>query len=191
MKKVIVLLANGFEEIEAISVIDILRRSSDVIVQICSIDKEYVTGAHGIVIKSDVRIDYIDLYTDTYDLIYIPGGMPGAASLRDNEKVQELLKWHHKEETKMAAICAGPIALEAAGILKGEKGTSFPGFEDQLSYDKYVKEPVVVSGNIITSRGAGTSMELGFVILEELGLKEESERLREEMQYNFLKDSIK
>ena len=191
MKKVIVLLANGFEEIEAISVIDILRRSSDVIVQICSIDKEYVTGAHGIVIKSDVRIDYIDLYTDTYDLIYIPGGMPGAASLRDNEKVQELLKWHHKEETKMAAICAGPIALEAAGILKGEKGTSFPGFEDELSYDKYVKEPVVVSGNIITSRGAGTSMELGFVILEELGLKEESERLREEMQYNFLKDNIK
>lgn len=191
MKKVLVLLAKGFEEIEAISVIDILRRTPDVIVHICSTGNQFVTGAHGIVIKSDLRIDYIDLFTDTYDLVYIPGGMPGAESLRDNEKVIELINKYYKDDTKIAAICAGPIVLERAGLLEGEVGTSYPGFENELSFKEYKEELVVVSDNIITSRGPGTSMELGFVILEELGLESESKRLREEMQYNFLKDKIK
>lgn len=190
MKKVLVLLAKGFEEIEAITVIDILRRTSDVIVHIGSAGKQFLTGAHGIVIKSDLRIDYIDLFTDTYDLVYIPGGMPGAENLRENEKVIELIQTYYKDNSKIAAICAGPIVLEKAGLLENEIGTSYPGFDKELSFKEYKEDLVVVSNNIITSRGPGTAMELGFVILEQLGLESESKRLREEMQYNFLKNKI-
>ena len=102
MKKVLVLLAQGFEEIEAVAVIDILRRAG-VIVQICSTGKEYVTGNHGITIKSDVRLDYIDVYSDTYDLIYIPGGQPGATNLKDDERVIDLLKKYDTDQVLLAA----------------------------------------------------------------------------------------
>lgn len=190
MKKVLVLLAQGFEEIEAVAVIDILRRAG-VIVQICSTGKEYVTGNHGITIKSDVRLDYIDVYSDTYDLIYIPGGQPGATNLKDDERVIDLLKKYDNDQVLLAAICAGPTVLEEAGLLNEREGTSFPTYKDVLHFKEYLEVPFVKSKNILTSRGAGTAMEMGYKILEELGLKDEAIELRENMQYNFLLEHYK
>ncbi len=184
-KRAIILLAKGFEEIEAVSVIDILRRAS-VKVQICSIDKDYVEGSHHITIKSDVRLDFIDIYNDEYDLVFVPGGVPGVNNLAENEKVLELLQKYHEDGVMIAAICAGPWVLEQAGILKDHEVTSFPSFKEKMNPKNYVDEVFVKSGNVLTSRGAGTAMEMGFMILHELGLLEEEKTLREEMQYNFL-----
>jgi len=190
MKKVLVLLASGFEEIEAVAVIDILRRAG-VIVQICSTGKESVTGNHGITLKSDVRLDYIDVYSDTYDLIYIPGGQPGATNLKDDQRVIDLLKKYDSDQVLIAAICAGPTVLEEAGLLNEREGTSFPTYKDALKFKEYLEVPFVKSKNILTSRGAGTAMEMGYKILEELGLKDEAVELRENMQYNFMLDYYK
>lgn len=186
MKKVLVLLAKGFEEIEAVTIIDILRRAQ-VLVHVCSISgKDDVEGSHGITLKSDMRLDYLDTKTDKYDLIFIPGGMPGAANLRDDPRVIELLKEFNDNKLLISAICAGPIVLDEAGLLKGRIGTSFPTFRDQLKYEEYKEETTVVSSNIITSRGPGTAMDLGFTILEQLGLESDAQRLREDMMYNFM-----
>lgn len=185
MKKVLVLLAKGFEEIEAVTVIDILRRAH-VKVHICSIDKEFVEGSHGITIKSDVRLEYIDINKDLYDLIYLPGGMPGAANLRDDIRVIELLKKYSGDNVLLSAICAAPIVLNEAGLLKDKEATSFPGFREVIDCRKYLEELTVSSGNIITSRGPATAMELGFTLLEKLGLEAEAHDLREDMLYNFL-----
>ena len=189
-KRVMVLLAPGFEEIEAVSVIDILRRAK-VNVQICSTtEKEYVTGAHNITVKSDVRLDFIDIYNDIYDLIYLPGGVPGVNNLAENESVIELLKKYDEDGTYIGAICAAPWVLDQAGILSGHEVTSFPTYKDRISPESYLDKVFVSSGNILTGRGAGTSMEMGFRILETLGLEEESKKLREDMQYNFLFEHI-
>lgn len=189
-KRVMVLLAPGFEEIEAVSVIDILRRAK-VNVQICSTtEKEYVTGAHNITVKSDVRLDFIDIYNDIYDLIYLPGGVPGVNNLAENESVIELLKKYDEDGTYIGAICAAPWVLDQAGILSGHEVTSFPTYKDRISPESYLDKVFVSSGNILTGRGAGTSMEMGFRILETLGLEEESKKLREDMQYNFLFDQF-
>jgi 4-methyl-5(b-hydroxyethyl)-thiazole monophosphate biosynthesis len=185
LKKVLVLLAKGFEEIEAVTVIDILRRAH-VKVHICSIDKEFVEGSHGITIKSDVRLEYIDINKDIYDLVYLPGGMPGAANLRDDERVIELLKKYNGENVMLSAICAAPIVLSEAGLLKDKEATSFPGFKEVIDCNKYLEEVTVTSGNVITSRGPATAMELGYTLLEKLGLASEAHDLREDMLYNFL-----
>ncbi len=184
-KRAIVLLAKGFEEIEAVAVIDILRRAN-VKVQICSIDKDQVVGAHNISIKSDVRLDFIDIYNDDYDVVYVPGGVPGVNNLAENEKVLDLLRKYHEDGVIIASICAGPWVLEQAGIIKDHEVTSFPSFKEKINPKEYKDEIFVKSGNVLTSRGAGTAMELGFMILNELGLVEEEKTLREDMQYNVL-----
>ena len=185
-KRALVLLAPGFEEIEAVSVIDILRRAK-VKVQVASItEKEDVTGSHNITLKSDVRLEFIDIYNDDYDLVYLPGGVPGVNNLAASEKVLDLLRKYNEDRVLIGAICAAPWVLEEAGVLKGHEATSAPTFEEKIHPDKYVHEVFVKSGNILTSRGAGTSMEMGFSLLEALGLQEDAAKLREDMQYNFL-----
>lgn len=190
MYKVLVLLAKGFEEIEAIAVIDILRRAN-VKVQICSTDKEYVTGSHGITVKSDVRIEFIDIYNDTYDLIYVPGGQPGVDNLAADDRVLELLKKYHEDGTLLAAICAGPKVLDTAGLLTDKEVTSYPTYKGKLNVKNYVDEVFVRSANVLTGRGPGTAMDMGFHILEAMGLPEEAVRLRQEMQYDFLLEKEK
>lgn len=185
-KRALVLLAPGFEEIEAVSVIDILRRAK-VNVQVASVtEKEYVTGSHNITIKSDVRLEFIDIYNDLYDLIYLPGGVPGVNNLVASEKVLDLLRKYHEDQVLIGAICAAPWVLEEAGILGGHVATSAPTFKDKIHPEEYLAEVFVKSGNILTSRGAGTSLEMGYSLLDALGLTEEADKLREDMQYNFL-----
>lgn len=181
MKKVCVLLANGFEEIEALTVVDVLRRAN-IECELASIEKEYVTGAHNITVKADILIDDIK----NVDMVILPGGMPGATNLRDDSRVINLIKHLLENNKKVAAICAAPIVLEKASVIDGECVTSYPGFENELKGANYKEDLVVVSGNIITSRGPATALEFAYTILKELG-SDKAEILREEMLYNLLK----
>ena len=184
MKKVLVFLAEGFETIEALSVVDVCNRAK-VTCHACSlIENRTVNSAHGTMVLCDKLISDNDL--ETYDAIVLPGGMPGSTNLRDNEKVQSLIKKYNKENKIVAAICAAPIALAKAGVIEGKKVTSYPGFKDELGNVNYVEEDtVVVDGNIITSRGPATALVFGLEILKKLGYEKEAEEIREGMLINF------
>ena len=181
MKKVAVMLADGFEEIEALTVVDIVRRA-DITCDMVSISGEEVKGAHGIVTKADKLIS--DAIKE-YDAIVLPGGMPGAANLRDNNKVIGLVKYFNENNKIVAAICAAPIILGKAEVVEGRNVTSYPGFEDELSKGNYLEEHVVVDGNIITSRGPATAMLFAYKILELLEC-DKWKNLSEEMLFNSL-----
>ncbi|MDB8804305.1 DJ-1 family glyoxalase III [Romboutsia sp. 1001216sp1] len=181
MKKVLVMLADGFEEIEAISVVDVLRRAN-VVGDMCSIKKEYVKGTHDIVLKSDCSID--DINVNEYDAIVLPGGLPGATNLKD-ERVKDFVQKLHKSGKIVAAICAAPETLEEFEVLKNRKCTSYPGFIKDKSSVSYVEEIVVRDENIITSRGPATAIEFSLELLKALGYEEKAKEIREEMLVNF------
>ncbi|WP_195939561.1 DJ-1 family glyoxalase III [Romboutsia sp. 1001713B170131_170501_G6] len=181
MKKVLVMLADGFEEIEAISVVDVLRRAN-VVCDMCSIKKEYVKGTHNIVLKSDCSID--DINVSEYDAIVLPGGLPGATNLKD-ERVKNFVKELNESGKIVAAICAAPETLEEFEVLKNRKCTSYPGFIKDKSSVSYVEEIVVRDENIITSRGPATAIEFSLELLKALGYEEKAKEIREEMLVNF------
>ena len=172
MAKVAVILANGFEEIEALTVVDVLRRAN------ISCDmvgfEEQVTGSHGIQVKADCIFDG-DL--SDYDLVVLPGGMPGSAHLRDNQALISQIKAFDQAGKKVAAICAAPIALHQAGVLKGKHFTCYDGVQENISDGIYRKETVVVDGNLITSRGPSTALAFAYELVEQLGGNAESLRV--------------
>lgn len=176
MAKVLVLLADGFEEIEAVTVIDVLRRG-DVEVTVLGVGDGPVRGSHGIPIVPERHMDQMPIAA--YDAIVLPGGMPGSANLRDDKRVLALLKRFNADGKLVAAICAAPIALEAAGVFAGRRATSFPGLE--LPSAEYVEERVVADGNLITSRGAGTAMEFALALVERLAGAERAQQLADRM----------
>ena len=179
MKKTAVLLADGFEEIEALTVVDIMRRGN-VLCDMISINNIEVIGAHNIKVSTDKILDET-IYD--YDLIVFPGGMPGATNLKKDKKVIETVKKFDEEGKLVAAICAAPIVLAEAGIIQEKNVTSYPGFEDELKGCNYKEEKVVVDGNIITSRGPATAMEFSYKLLEVLG-NETYNDLKKGMLYN-------
>lgn len=165
--RVIVFLADGFEEVEALTTVDYLRRM-DIEAETVSITQnKEVKGAHDIPVLSDKKIDQID-NVDQYDGVVIPGGLPGATNLRDNPKVIDIVKRVNGNQKLTAAICAGPIVLERAGIIGGKKITSYPGFEDQLSGGIYQEQSVVRDGNIITARGPALAVDFAIEIVKYL-----------------------
>lgn len=180
MKKVAVLLADGFEEIEALTVVDVLRRAN-IHCDMVSIKDKEVLGAHNIKVTSDILIDEIE----DIDMVVLPGGMPGAANLRDDKRVIALIQDCIKNDKKVAAICAAPIVLAKAGIISGKDVTSYPGFEEELVGANFKEDLVVVSNNIITSRGPATALEFAYTLLKELDSPKEKE-VREGMLYNLL-----
>lgn len=188
MKKAIVLLAKGFEEVEALTVVDVLRRGGVHCIT-CSIDEEKnVLGCHSIHVKANNLLNKVDV--DKYDALVIPGGMPGASNLRDNEKVISLVKKFNEENKIIGAICAGPIVLGKAEVLKGKKVTSYPGFENQLGTNLYNEDIVVQDGNIITSRGPATAIYFAFKILENLEDTKIVRKLKEDMLLTFVENKI-
>ena len=165
MSRVLVPLAEGFEEIEAVTVIDLLRRAG-IDVHTASLDGPRVTGSHGIALMADIALDAAA--ADDYDMIVLPGGMPGASHLKNDPRVISLLRRFAAEGRYTAAICAAPSVLAHAGLLEERAATSFPGFlnADSAPGIRLRDEAVVVDGKVVTSRGAGTAMEFGLALIE-------------------------
>ena len=167
MKKVLVPLANGFEEIEAVTIIDVLRRA-EIEVMVASLDDDFlVEGANKIVVKADMRVDEVD--SDWLDMIILPGGVDGTYALADDANVQRLLKEMDAKGKNIAAICAAPFALQKAGVLK-QNYTCYPSFEEQIRLDGYQgdKAMIVEDGNVMTSRGPGTAICFALAIVKKL-----------------------
>ncbi len=180
--RIIVFLADGFEEVEALTTVDYLRRA-DVAVDTVSIPQNReVRGSHDIPVIADKTIDQIDSI-ESYDGVVIPGGMPGATSLRDNPRVIEIVKGMNMNNKLVAAICAGPIVLKKAGVIEGKKVTSYPGFEDQLSGGIYQQQGVVRDGNIITSRGPALAVDFAIAIIEYLLGQEKADELKKRILF--------
>ncbi len=176
-KKILVPVADGTEELEAICIVDVLKRAG-ADVTIASVNKEVVKASQGTRFFSDALIQ--DCVDKTYDLIVLPGGIPGVNKLRDSEVLTELLKKHVAEDKTYAAICAAPaVVLEHHGFLKGKKATCYPSFVEQLSDQDNANSAVVVDGKCITSRGAGTAMEFSLTLVETLFGKEKRQDVSE------------
>ena len=177
---VYVFLAEGFEEVEALSPVDILRRGG-VAVKTVGIGGKTVTGSHGISVFSDIAEDEIKL--DEIEAVILPGGMPGTLNLEKNSTVKAALQFAAENGKLIGAICAAPSILGKAGLLDGKLATCFPGFEEYLSGAEYTDEPAVKDGNIITSRGAGAALEFGFFLLAALKGETAADKLRLAMKY--------
>ena len=178
MPKVIVPLAIGFEEIEAITIVDILRRAGIEVIM-ASLESLHVKGAHGIEVKADISLEEID--ASTFDMIVLPGGLPGATHLSQSSKVMTLLQSFDKENKAIAAICAAPLALKSAGVLKNHY-TCYPSFENHIKHDGYeFASKVVRDENITTSQGPSTSMEFALSLVTQLCGQEVAEKLSKEL----------
>ena len=151
MKKVALMLANGFEEIEALTVVDVLRRAGFICDMIGF--EEAVTGSHQITVKAD---QVWNGNLSAYDMVVLPGGMPGSTNLRDDDRLMEVLQEFQAEDKFVAAICAAPIALDRAGLLNDKNGS-------------YQKQTVVVDGKLITSRGPSTALPFAYELVHQLG----------------------
>lgn len=182
MKKVLIMLAEGFETLEALSVKDICARAG-VECDLCGVINKVVTSSHGIKVEADVCFEE-GIFND-YDAIVIPGGMPGSTNLRDDIRVTNLVKEYYDNRKIVASICAGPIVLAKAGILEEKNVTSYPGFESELGNVNYKEEIVVRDENIITSRGPATALEFSYEILRALGFEEKAEEIKDGMLVNF------
>ena len=180
MAKVLVPLANGFEEIEAVSIIDVLRRAEvDVVVAALDSNK-LVTGANGIKIEADTSIPNVDV--ESLDMVVLPGGWGGTHALADDENVQAILKHMDEKGKNIGAICAAPFALNKAGVLK-EKYTCYPSVENDIAKEGYMGDAsmVVEDQNVMTSRGPGTALCFGLSIVK---------KLKGEETYNMLKEGL-
>lgn len=177
MPTVLVPIAEGFEEIEAVSVIDVMRRAGiDVIMGALS-EHLLVKGAHGIVMQADRPVAGIS--ADEIDMIVLPGGWNGTKALAHDAHVQSLLKAMDAKGKSIGAICAAPFALDAAGVLK-EGYTCYPGIEDEIKVGGFMgdKQAVVESGNVMTSRGPGTAICFGLAIVKKLAGSEAAGKIR-------------
>ena len=178
-KKAAVLLAEGFEETEAVSIIDVLRRAQVETFIVSVSGAGPVTGAHDIRITADRKLEELDV--GQLDAVVLPGGMPGAANLAGSEAVRELLRKAAAADLVIGAICAGPIALAAAGVIKGRRATCYPGFEDRLNDAQVTGARVETDGRVVTGKGPGAALEFGLGLLEALDLDSEAGQLKEAM----------
>jgi 4-methyl-5(b-hydroxyethyl)-thiazole monophosphate biosynthesis len=164
-----VLLADGFEEIEAITIVDVLRRASIEVTTVAAYTNGKdvaVTGAHNLVVVADLAIAAI--VGRTFDAVVLPGGMPGAGHLRDSVEVKNLVMQTAQRGGLVAAICAAPMALGHFGLLKGKRACCYPGFEAELKGATVVTDRVTVDGRIVTSRGPGTSLSFALALVQQL-----------------------
>lgn len=157
------LLADGFEEIEAIATLDVIRRAELKILTV-GVGKTEITGAHSVKVTADTELGDID--REIADGVILPGGMPGTLNLKNNPDVIEFIKYCRKNGLLLSAICAAPMIFGELGMLQGKKAVCFPGFEDKLKGADVQDSGVVCDGNIITSRGAGTALEFGAAIVD-------------------------
>jgi 4-methyl-5(b-hydroxyethyl)-thiazole monophosphate biosynthesis len=178
-----IFLADGFEEIEGLTVVDLFRRV-DIAISMVSINKtNMVTGAHQIEIKADRIFEEVD-YNDG-DILILPGGMPGTNHLMEHEGLDRLLKDFNSKGKLLAAICAAPSVLGQKNILSGKKATCYPGFEEKLIGAQVVKDGVVEDGNVITSKGMGTAIDFSLALIKRLKGEDVAKKLAASIQYNY------
>ena len=174
MKKVALFLANGFEEIEALATVDILRRAQIPVETVSILNEKTVTGAHNVSVIADKIFQEAD-FSDI-EVLVLPGGMPGAKHLNEYEALKELIIKFNDEGKQIAAICAAPIVLGGLGLLNDKRATCYPGFEAELTGAKTIGENVVVDGNITTGRGPGLVFDFALRLVEQIaGLKTRQE----------------
>ncbi|MGN0344367.1 MAG: DJ-1 family glyoxalase III [Lachnospiraceae bacterium] len=162
-KKVGMMVANGYEEVEMLTVVDLLRRAGITCDIISVTGKKELTSSHRVTVVADLL--YEDADFDSYDALVIPGGMPGTINLGAHEGVCEQLKKAYEGGKLIAAICAAPTVFGKLGLLEGKKAICYPSMEDQLTGADVTYESAVRDGNIITSRGMGTAIDFGLAIL--------------------------
>ena len=165
MASVLVPLAQGCEELEAVTVVDLLRRAG-VHVVTAGLDNAPVRASRGVVLLADMTLD--EALKQEYDMVVLPGGLPGADHLDDDPRIRGLLRTMADSGRYTAAICAAPKVLASTGLLEGKKVTSFPGVLDAFADLDYRSDPVVQDGRMITSRGPGTAMDFALTLIENL-----------------------
>ena len=163
MPVVLVPLAQGCEEIEAITVIDILRRAGVTVVS-AGLDSQHVKASRGTMLIPDTTLEAA--LATSYDMVILPGGQPGSNNLKEDKRILNLLKHMNQQNKYVAAICAAPSVLATAGVLDKKQATSFPGALDAFPGIKQQSRAVVVDGNVITSRGPGTAMDFALTLVE-------------------------
>ena len=181
MKTVYLFLATGFEEIEALTIVDMLRRAEIDITTVSISRNLQVEGAHGITVTADCT--WVELSTEDADWLILPGGMPGTKYLEKYKPLTELLTDFYQNGGKVAAICAAPGIFERLGFLKGRNATSYPSVMEQLKSARTSLEPVVVDGNVTTSRGLGTAIDFSLSLIGQLEGSAKAEEIAESVVY--------
>lgn len=185
MSKVCVFFATGFEEIEALTVVDILRRAKIDVDMVSITGEKKVTGSHKITVEMDKLLEEVNF--EQTDMIVLPGGMPGTTNLEACEPLMKQVENFYQKEKYIAAICAAPSIFGHRGMLKGKQACSNPSFESHLDGADVKKEPAVVAGNIITSRGMGTAISFGLAILGELEGKDSVSEMKKKLVFEMEK----
>lgn len=181
MAKIFEFLANGFEEIEALAPVDILRRGNQEVYTVSVTGSQFVESSHGITVKADLLFEEADL--SEADMLLLPGGMPGSANLNNHEGVRQALSAHYAKGKRLGAICAAPMVLGSLGILRGRRATCSPGFEIYLEGAEYTAELFTIDGNIITGEGPAASFPYAYKILEMFTDPELVHTLQHKMQF--------
>ena len=178
MSRALVPLAQGCEELEAITITDLLVRAG-IDVTTAGLDDQPVTASRGTRIIPDTNIDAVK--NELFDLIVLPGGLPGANHLRDDARIQALLKLHAENHKLVAAICAAPRALAEAGLLEGKQATCYPGSMDEYPQLNIHSSAIEIDGTIITSRGPGTAMDFALTLIEQLEGKAKRDEIEQQL----------
>ena len=185
MKKVYVFFADGFEDVEALIPVDVLRRGGVDVTTVSISDFPLVTSAHGVNIEADIMFEQGD-FSDA-DLIFLPGGMPGASNLFAHKGVCKVVVDQFAAGRKVAAICAAPgVVLGQLGILEGKKATCYPGFEQMLDGATYTADLVTVDGNVTTAEGPAAAFPFAYELLAQLVDKKTSDQIAEGMRFKHL-----
>ena len=189
-KKVALFIENGSEELEFIAPLDIMRRANLEVDLISANNEDFITSSHNVKILADKKIDEVNNILD-YDAIVIPGGMPGSTLLRDNKKIIEFYQTMYNSGKLVAAICAAPIVLSAAGITDEKEVTSYPGFDKEINYKNYNSEKaVVIDKNVITAQGPAVAILFGYEIVNYLLQDNTAEDVKKAMLVPVLKNNL-
>ena len=185
MKKVYVFLADGFEDVEALIPVDVFRRGGLDVTTVSISDFPLVRSAHGVNIETDIMFEQGD-FADA-DLVFLPGGMPGATNLFEHKGVCKVVVDQFAAGKKIAAICAAPaVVLGQLGLLEGKKATCYPGFEDMLDGAQYTADLVTVDGNVTTGEGPAAAFPFAYELLAQLAGKQTSDQIAEGMRFKHL-----
>ena len=183
MAKIYVFLADGCEEVEALTPVDLIRRAGHEVCMVSVMGRKQITGSHGIRIEADVLLE--DEEFDEGDMYLLPGGMPGTRFLGESRRLAELLLQRHAQGKHLAAICAAPSVLGQLGILKDKKAVCYPGFEEKLTGAQVLTVPAVTDGTITTARGVGAGIDFGLELIRVLDGADKAREIKDQIVYPY------